>query len=281
MTKNSLWLFIAEIMPKSVISYVTKKIMLSENKYVKKAAKAFIFHMSKVDLTDAKEKNYHNYDGPMDLFLRDLDMSTRPIEKSDNILISPVDAKVAELGEITETGLIGVKGNQYPVSELVDCELNAREYIGGSYMVLWLQLKDYHFIHSPVTGDIRYARVIPGALLPVLPEALDKYPNLLSKNERVVTWVNNSVFGEVAVVKVGAASVGSIDTEYDPDLRTDGNSKLTRTETYDNLRVEKGAKLANFRLGSTVVLLLKEGKNKPSVSVGEDVLRGQSLYISE
>jgi phosphatidylserine decarboxylase len=84
---------------------------------------------------------------------------------------------------------------------------------------------------------------------------------VLSRNERLITYIRHEE-GEVAVVKVGALNVSSI--QYVHPLPK---------------QLEPGQELAYFEFGSTVVLLAENGtcKECEGLGIGDKVRMGQKL----
>jgi len=78
---------------------------------------------------------------------------------------------------------------------------------------------DYHGYHSPVDWTINERVHFPGHLFPVASWAVRFIRHLFPLNERVVltgTWKH----GFFSYAPVGAYNVGSIELNFDPDLRT-------------------------------------------------------------
>nr|ADI22148.1 phosphatidylserine decarboxylase [uncultured myxobacterium HF0200_19H16] len=213
-----------------------------------------------IDLTEAREE-IGDYDCLEDLFVRRLRPGTRRVEPDATAVVSPVDALVGACGVVEKDTLFQVKGRSYFLSRLLDDPENAKRFEGGPYATFYLSPRDYHRIHAPVSGVVREARVVPGGLLPVFPEALQKVDELFARNERLITYIDTTHAGRVAVVKVGATLVGRISLAYDPDVYTNEKGQARRTIHYDPPHlIQKGADLGAFELGSTVVLVGEKGR---------------------
>ena len=280
MNKNKAWLLATRLIPRKLVSKGVKAIFESEHPVIKEFAKAAVFHSGKVDLTDAIEKNYHSYKSAADLFRRPIDLTLRPIDRSPDIVTSPVDGTVTSFGDISKGTIMSVKGKGYTVAQLLGSESEASRYENGSFMVLWLQVGDYHHIHSPADGRIKSSSVIPGELIPVLPEAVEDTPDLFARNERLITNISTDN-GYVSVVKVGAAFAGGIEAYYDKDIVTDGNAPLRTDKRYTRgLMVSKGYKMGGFKFGSTVVLLT-ENKASFLTKKGAPIKMGEAIMSSK
>lgn len=217
-----------------------------------------------VDTSEA-EHELSEYQCLQDFFVRNLRSGLRPVGEG---LVSPVDGRVVECGQIIEGKLIQAKGRFYQVSELLGNTQIAQRFNGGYYITIYLAPGDYHHIHSPVTGHITNAFYIPGKLWPVNDWSVKHIKNLFSENERVVSIIESKGVA-VGVVKVGATNVGSITVGYDdivsnsyPKLGKGGASMASFNYPYPKL-IQSGERLATFNLGSTVVLLIERGHFLP------------------
>lgn len=208
------------------------------------------------------ERKLHEYESLNQFFTRRLKPGLRPIAQGDNILISPVDALITGMGPIDDGLILNVKGQDYTLNELLHRSPHLQKYKHGHYFVLYLSPTDYHRIHSPVTGKTIESEHVAGKVYPVNDFGLQHMPRVLSRNERLITYIQHEC-GEVAVVKVGALNVSSI--KY---------VNQTVQEHY-----ERGEELAYFEFGSTVVLLTETGTFTPSpeLKLGDKVKMGEAL----
>lgn len=209
------------------------------------------------------EKNLRDYQSLNDFFTRRLKPGLRPVDRGADLLVSPVDSLITGIGPIEEGLMLQVKGQDYTVEELLNRSPRTVSYTNGFFMVLYLSPTDYHRIHSPVDGRILEKEHIPGKVYPVNDFGLVHMRRVLSRNERLVTYVQHE-YGELAVVKVGAMNVSSI--QYVSPLP-------------DHL--ERGGELAFFEFGSTVVLLFESGTFSPKqgLAVGTKVKMGEALGL--
>src|SRR5690606_37874720 len=133
----------------------------------------------------------------------------------------------------------------------------------GDFITLYLSPRHYHRVHAPLAGAVVAARHVPGALLPVNRAAVAHVPELFPRNERVVAYLETAA-GRLVVVAIGAYNVGRISTAFDAawagGARGVTNRPGARPESrhYEPpVRLERGAELMAFHLGSTVVLLFE------------------------
>jgi len=207
------------------------------------------------------EKTIDQYESLNEFFTRRLKPGSRIVDEAADTVISPVDALITGAGEIKDGQLMNVKGQDYTLEELLNRSPRVVNYEHGFYIVLYLSPSDYHRIHAPCGGKLVEREHIPGKTYPVNDYGMRRLRRVLSRNERLVTYIRGDM-GEVAVVKVGALNVSSI-RYVDP---------------LPNV-VAKGDELAYFEFGSTVVLLLENGKFEPrrDLMVNLRVKMGESL----
>jgi len=234
-------------------------VRLRRPRFLARGLMAWFVRHAGIDLTDAAP--LASYACLEDLFVRVLRPGARPVDPAPEAVVSPVDAVVGAVGRVADGTLLQVKGRTYRLADLLaDAQLAARME-GGDYATLYLAPHDYHRIHAPVAGRIVGATMLRGRLLPVFPAAQASVDELFARNERLVTLLETSGGGRVAVVKVGATLVGRISVVYDPELRTNARSRpeVVRRRYEEPRAVERGDELGAFELGSTVVLVAEPG----------------------
>lgn len=231
-----------------------------------------------IDMAEAAEP-IGAYESLEDLFVRPLRAGARRVDPEPSAVVSPVDGSVGACGTVQEGTLLQVKGRDYSLARLLGSEEDASRYEGGPYATLYLAPFNYHRIHSPVSGDVRRATLIPGALMPVFTESVAKVDELFARNERLITYIDSPDAGSVAVCKVGATLVGRIGVTYDTELQTNVRGQARRDLTYDPPRLmNKGAELGVFELGSTVVLIGEKGRvSFDALQPGQAVQMGQRI----
>lgn len=218
-----------------------------------------------IDVTLA-EKQLKDYKSLNEFFTRRLKAGVRPFEVKADVVLSPVDGKLIGMGHIEEEKILNIKGQDYSVRELLNNNPRLQKYSNGYYYILYLSPSDYHRIHAPVSGKIVEKEHVLGKLYPVHEKSLSHIRKVLSRNERLTTYIEHE-YGEIAVVKVGAMNVSSI--QYvDPSA----------TE------VKQGEELAYFEFGSTVVLLMQHNFiPNAKLQIHDKLLMGTILgtYIQE
>lgn len=213
-----------------------------------------------IDL-DLAEKGIMEYSSLNEFFTRRLKAGVRPIDADESALISPVDARIMGMGKTEADRIVNIKGQDYSIQELLHNNKRFSKYQNGYYFILYLSPTDYHRIHTPVTGRIVEKEHVPGKVYPVHERSLLHINRVLSRNERLTTFIEHK-YGEVAVVKVGAMNVSSI--QYVDPLPEE---------------LIRGDELAYFEFGSTVVLVIEADTftPNPDMNTGDKVVMGSSL----
>lgn len=192
-----------------------------------------------------------------DFFVRSLKKDARPLNNDNNILISPGDGRLFAYENISINKLIQVKGIHYSLSELIEDNDLARDYDGGTCLVLRLCPTDYHRFHFVDSGIPLENHFIKGNYYSVNPIALEKVPKLYCQNKREWSLFKSDNFGDIIHIEVGATCVGTIIQNYTV-----------------NKRVIKGSEKGYFKFGgSTTILLFK----KNTVKIDSDILNQTNL----
>ncbi|MEC9439913.1 MAG: archaetidylserine decarboxylase [Myxococcota bacterium] len=213
-------------------------------------------------------------------FTRHLKDGARPIEIEDQdqgALVSPVDGRITQFGPIEDETLIQAKGKQYGLVELLDNAAMAEHFKQGAYATIYLSPRDYHRIHSPASGRIDRVSYVPGQLWPVNPLSVRHVDRLFAINERLITYVETSELGKVAVIKVGATCVGRIGLAFNPLESNTAFRRRQEIELVNPVILEAGEEMAVFNLGSTVILLVEN----PDFAFSDEIVDGQMLQLGQ
>lgn len=230
----------------------------------------------RVDLSEAAEERWPTFDA---FFTRRLREGVRPVCPDADVLVSPSDSRLTQVGPLPPDGrLEQVKGRTYPVEELLGDPVEAAPFRKGFAATLYLSPSMYHRVHAPADVAVRAVRYLPGRLFPVNALGTRRVDRLFAVNERVVVLLD-SPLGPLALVLVGAMVVGSISLAFAPLVTNQGNRP--RPLSFPSPpRLRRGDELGAFHIGSTVVLLaaeagLESAGPKPGdlVRMGEPLLR--------
>lgn len=225
---------------------------------------------------DAAELPVEAYPSLQALFTRRLKLAARPIASDPLALVAPVDCVIGACGIASGDRALQVKGRDYSIDQLLGGgDLSAR-FHDGLFATFYLSPHDYHRIHSPVDGQIRAARYLPGRLWPVNPRAVAHVDDLFARNERLAVFIETAI-GPVALVAVGATMVGCVVVNFD-DLTTDiaGGQQVERHYP-DGARLHRGDEIGRFEFGSTVVLVLPPTGALLELRPGQHVCMGQAI----
>jgi phosphatidylserine decarboxylase len=242
------------LMPKHLISRLAGKIAAAELGWfshflIKRFIKAY-----KIDMSEAQWERAEDYASFNEFFTRPLKDGIRPLASEPDIVAHPVDGAISQLGPIVDGKLVQAKHHNYSLQNLLGgLKQTAAPFAGGAFATIYLAPKDYHRIHMPVTGE----------LFSVNPLTAECVKDLFALNERVVT-IFDTEFGPMALVLVGATIVASIETVWAGTITPPTGKNIFRW-TYPAkgntaVKLEKGAEMGRFKLGSTVVLAFPADK---------------------
>ena len=194
-----------------------------------------------------------------EFFVREIDPAKRPIDPDPAACVAPCDGRVLAYPAIQAGQRFRIKRHLFDLERCLRDPALARRFAGGALVVSRLALRDYHHFHFPVAGVASGARAIAGAYDAGGPYSLERLLPFFSENFRMVTTLTDTRLGVVAMVEVGALTVGSIVQRFTPGAR-----------------VEKGAHKGWFALGgSTVALLFERG----AIALDPDLLESTAREI--
>ncbi len=122
---------------------------------------------------------------------------------------------------------------------------------------------DYHHFHFPDSGLPGKAQSIQGKYFAVGPYALRSLIPFYTENYRMLTLFDSDHFSQIAMVEVGAFTVGSIQQRY-----------------HTGIHVSKGAHKGFFELGgSTIVLLFERGAIQLDEDLCSKTEQGLETYV--
>jgi phosphatidylserine decarboxylase len=218
----------------------------------------FINHFVKkynVNLSEAVYDNAAQYKTFNDFFIRKLKPNARIFANSK--FICPVDGSISAIGIIKSGQLFQAKGHTYTPAALLANAKIADQFNNGLFATLYLAPKDYHRIHMPIAGEVLSMTYVPGKLYSVNPKTVDLIPDLFALNERVIVEFSTAA-GKLVMVLVGATIVGSINVVWHGDfLRGTKPWTVDYRQNPNKILLEQGQEMGYFKLGSTVIVLLK------------------------
>ena len=171
----------------------------------------------------------------------------------------PCEGYLCDKAPVDSLRVFKVKGQRKHIRAVFG-EEGARIPDDGYFTNVFIHNSNYHHIHAPVSGVVRWIKNIPGELLLLRPWAYRNKPSLPAiTNERVNLCIADALGQEWFLAIVGGPVVGAI--RLMDSLRV-GN------------RVFIGDKIATFELGSTCCMV---SPVMPCAELGEIVSVGDAL----
>ena len=164
-------------------------------------------------------------------------------------LCSPADGTVAALGTINKNTLIQSKLHHYSVQELLAEETH--EFKNGSFLTIYLAPHNYHRVHVPCRAKLQAISYVPGELFSVNQTTAEQLPNLFTRNERLICKFSTEWRYDPG--SVGAMLVAGIKPAWSDNLRPRLALRTVMHQHY-----QQGEEIAQFQMGSTVILLFDE-----------------------
>ncbi len=221
---------------------------------------AGLFH---VDLSETPRKAPGDFRDFNDFFTRELDPGARPICERADAIVSPADGTVSRAGTLHADRIVQAKGIDYTLDDLFAIDIDdVRAYANGSFVTIYLAPHNYHRVHMPLDGCLRAAHYVPGDLFSVNDASVAVLRGLFRRNERLVLHFDTAR-GPMALIFVGALNVGSITTPWTGEIRPRKRGVVEPQDLGTTSRVlRRGDLLGWFNMGSTVILLLPEGRGE-------------------
>lgn len=203
-----------------------------------------------VDLSEAR-MGPDGFRSFRDFFVREIDLSRRPIDRHPDTIVAPADGKVLAFRDLDPGRRFRVKRSVFDLAGCLGDDGLAARYAGGALVIQRLTLRDYHHFHFPVDGIPGQTCSLPGRYEAGGPYSLQSLVPFYGENHRQVTLIGTERLGQVAMVEVGAMTVGTIRQRYRPGRA-----------------VKRGDEKGHFDLGgSTIVLVFEPG----AVRLDEDL----------
>lgn len=245
------------LMPGHLVSRLIYRFTRIRNPRIKNSFTHWFIKQFGINLDEAIESDPSAYEHFNAFFTRELKPGVRPIIEGEANVACPVDGAVSQAEPIRDGRVFQAKGHDYSLETLLGGSTErAAPFQGGIFTTIYLSPRDYHRIHMPVTGTLKEMVHVPGRLFSVNPATARVIPDLFARNERVVS-IFDTAFGPMAMVKVGAVNVGSVETVWAGEV-TPPAGRVVRAWHYEGaeaITLQKGEEMARFNMGSTVVLV--------------------------
>ena len=258
----------------------------------RRVIRAFIARY-RVDLAESEPSCPEAYESFNAFFTRALKAGARSLCAAG--IACPADGVISQCGALDGDRLLQAKGRRYTLAALLAGDQRRVEaFRDGRFVTVYLAPRDYHRVHMPLQGQLQSSVYVPGELFSVNAVTAASVHNLFARNERHISYFETPR-GPMAMVLVGAMIVAGIETVWAGQVAppraaarkwVDGSVALSggqvapaRAATATPVRLERGAEMGRFFLGSTVIVLLPRGAavwNEHCIA-GAPVRMGQQL----
>ncbi len=259
---DRLFVALQHLLPQHLLSRLMYRLTRVEWRPVKTLLIGGFVRTFEIRMDEALESDPAAYPSFNALFTRALRPEARPLDPAPDAILSPVDGTISQIGSIRDGRLIQAKGHSYSLRDLLGGEEDAgRPFDGGAFATIYLSPRDYHRIHMPLAGALTEMIHIPGRLFSVNAATTALVPGLFARNERVACLFTGDS-GPMAVVLVGAIFVGGIETVWHGEVTPTALREPIQRWRYGKespVRLERGAEMGRFNMGSTVILLFPRG----------------------
>lgn len=231
-----------------------------------------------VDMREAAQADPLAYSSFNAFFTRALQPDARPLPADPRAIACPADGRISQFGPIRDGRIVQAKGMDFTVAELLGDARSAARYANGQFITIYLSPRDYHRVHMPLAGTLRETVHIPGRLFSVAPGPVEAIPRLFARNERLACHFEDGKT-QFAVVMVGALLVSGIETVWSGVEVPPYASRIERHDWVGKeFRLARGAEMARFNMGSTVIVLLPASATLDGSLTLQDAVRmGQSI----
>jgi phosphatidylserine decarboxylase len=231
-----------------------------------------------VDLAEAETADFAAYPSFNAFFTRALKDGARPLAPETEAILCPADGRVSQSGAIEHGRIFQAKGFDFGAGELLGDEAKAAPFRDGSFVTVYLSPRDYHRVHMPLAGELVETVHVPGRLFSVAPGPVAGIPRLFARNERLVCHFE-SALGPFAVVMVGAMLVSGVATVWSGIEIPPYARQITRRDWRGRgIWLKRGAEMARFEMGSTVIVLLPAKLGRLAALAPEQPVRmGQKI----
>ena len=166
------------------------------------------------------------------------------IDPNDNALISPVEGKVAHIGDINKNGILISKHNKkIQLEELIGENFN--QFAGYKYINFHLSPHNLHFWVTPYDGMFTYTQKNEGkAVFPVYIgleylSGIAMYHKAIKKNATIGSVFQTDKFS-IVMIAVGSLNVNRIHTDYE-----------------EMQKYKKGTPCGYFSIGSSMLFVFR------------------------
>lgn len=247
--------YLQKLLPHQLINYLAYSLAEKEWPWLKNHLISEFITRNNIDMSEALYESPENYRSFNDFFTRPLKIGARCFPENSQLITSPVDGTISQIGQIANDRIIQAKRHDYSLTALLAGNSDlAKRFSDGLFSTIYLSPADYHRVHMPVAGTLKQMIYVPGSLYSVNSKTTDSIQGLHALNERVIS-IFDTEYGEMAVIMIGAMVVGSMETAWAGQVKP--WSRQVTWRFYDNISIhlKRGEEMGLFKLGSTVILL--------------------------
>jgi len=264
-------------LPHHALSRIMGRVTHCKAPWLKNALIRVFAHWFKIDLEEAASANPGDYVCFNDFFTRPLKPGARPLPDDPDLVLSPADGTISQVGSLTSQWLIQAKGKDYSAAALLGGTEWSRPFEDGEFMTIYLSPRDYHRVHMPMSGRLIRMLHVPERLFSVNPATTAAVDNLFARNERVVCLFDTEA-GPMAMVLVGALLVASVETVWQ-GVVTPPTRRTIRQWSYEEcpISLQRGEEMGRFNMGSTVIVLFPHESLEWTATGGKPLRMGEPI----
>jgi len=227
---------------------------------------------TELDLSEARQSRFSSL---QEFFTRQLKEGARNVDPDPQIVVSPCDGIVGEMGQVHDGSVLQAKGFPYTLMDLLGDEELVSHYHDGSFVTLRLTSGMYHRFHAPHDCRVEGVTYVSGDTWNVNPIALRRVEKLFCKNERAIIRCRLSDSDHlITLVPVAAILVASIRLHCANvllHLKYRGPNAIPC-----DARLRKGEEMGWFEHGSTIIAFAP-----PGVALAAGLARGSVIRMGQ
>jgi len=276
---KTLFILLQYIIPQHLLSRLAGKLADCTTPWIKNPFIEWFIKKYNVDMSLALEEEPRNYANFNAFFTRALKDGARPVAEGENVIVSPADGAISQLGAIHGDQVFQAKGQHYDLQKLLGGDkTQAALFKNGSFATVYLSPRDYHRVHMPIDGKLTAMTYVPGDLFSVNQVTAENVSELFARNERLIAYFDTPA-GPMAMILVGAMIVAGIETVWAGQVAPPPRM-ISRTDyatAHSDIVLKKGDEMGRFKLGSTVILLF----GKDAIQFDAALQAGSAVKMGE
>lgn len=233
-----------------------------------------------IDLDEAESADPNHYPTFDAFFTRALKPGARQPDPDPDTILIPADGRMSASGQIEADRIYQAKGRSFSLEALLGDSRHVGHFIDGCFATIYLQPRNYHRVHMPITGTLRETLYVPGRLYSVAPVTVKSVQRLFARNERLICHFDTAA-GPMALILVGAMLVSGIETVWSGMETEHPDGRPERKDYRDRqpgIILQRFAEACRFHMGSTAIVLFGRGRAElEPLTPGQNVRLGERL----